>query len=161
MGYVIEAMGTISYAPEDEEFIVHAVKDLNHQHHLKRGGRSPKTGDPYDDLWFSWVPPRYHEDEKINSVLAILEMIGFECDGAGFGEPGRVTYSISLDAKQGQEVYFLQAMAPWCEIYVEVRGEEFGDFRLWKSDSSQTGLHIGGAIMDYDMGEWAPVDAYN
>ena len=109
MGYYVTGKGSISFDVDKEEALVKVLKDLNHQHHLKTGGTWPKTGDPYKDSWFAWMPAKYHEDENLNSVVKILEMLGFSCEEKA--TPTVKFVDVYYDNKTGAEQIFIEALA--------------------------------------------------
>jgi hypothetical protein len=127
MGYyasVDEADFTIP--AENLEKAHKAMCDLNRRHDLKSGGKSP-TGDPYEDKWFSWMPPRYHE--TLLSAAAILNELGFDVELENNGDISILAY----DNKVGDEDIFLRAIAPFAneDSYLVWRGE---DGSIWRNE---------------------------
>jgi len=134
VGYYVTYEGTISYPRADEQRLAEELWNLNHQHDLKNGGVHPKSGDPYEDNWFSWMPTRWHENEP--SVREVLEMLGFTVDEPIFDEE-EVSYIVAYDNKIGDEDKFIATLAEHgAEITIYARGED-GDGWRWRSDHSR------------------------
>jgi hypothetical protein len=122
MGYYVQYDGSIHIPDDRRDDILQALKDLNHRHELKRGGRFPATGDPYEDTWFSWMPAKYHE--TVESVEDVLSLLGFE----GM-ERGQSRHYVHYDNKMGDERIFLQTIVQaGGEVHLGARGE---DGALW------------------------------
>ena len=131
MGYYVDYEGTISYPRADEQRLAEALWALNHRHDLKNGGRHPKTGDPYEDNWFSWMPTRWHENEP--SVAEVLEMLGFTVDET-LPDEERVSYVVAYNNKIGDEDKFIATLAEnGAEISLYCRGED-GEGWRWRSE---------------------------
>ena len=146
MGYYVTYDGEVSFPTEREGEIVAALKALNHRHDLKTGGRFPKSGDPYEDYWFSWLPPRYHEDERLDNVESILIMLGFDTNDIR-QQGGYTTIAVTYDNKIGSEEVFLNELAKfgWVDIYAT--GED-GD--KWRYLSSHGDLLQYNGYVSYD-----------
>jgi len=150
VGYYITLSGTVTFFAEDEARIVQGMKALNHRHDLKTGERNPKTGDPYEDKWFAWTEPRYHEDDSITTVEGILDLIGVEVtytpdhsdDWSGGWDQsllGDKRLHIEYANKWGaHEVWFTELARLGVFVDVEGVGEEH-DRWLW---TSQNGTRI-------------------
>jgi hypothetical protein len=150
MGYWVSGRGTINWEIEDEDNILKALNDLNHQHDLKRGRRSPASGDPYEDYWFAWVDARYHE--KGMTIEQILEMVGFELYELTTVDGWR-RYRIEYSSKAGQEDLFLLTMVEeGADLDTEWEGED-GDG--WKFVSEDNKLLAQDRVWDYE----APYEA--
>lgn len=136
MGYYVTYRGIIEIPDAvDEQEVLQQLKDLNHKHELKTGGRWPKSGDPYEDSWFSWLPPKYHEDERLDSIDKILDMLGFGVDEGGRGEFGRVL-RLDYDSKIGSEVHFLKVLADaGCFVDLEAEGEDGAKWHYFSADN--------------------------
>ena len=133
MGYYVTYEGTISYPRADERRLAEELWNLNHQHDLKNGGQHPKSGDPYEDNWFSWMPTRWHESEP--SVREVLEMLGFEVEEP-LRDEERISYVVSYDNKMGDEDKFIATLAEHgADITIYGRGED-GEGWRWRSDHS-------------------------
>lgn len=152
MGYYVTMNGEVQFQRSEEARIVEGLKALNHRHDLKTGGRSPKTGDPYEDNWFAWVPSRYHEDESLVTVAGVLALLGVESEeGAEYGD-GLVTLTVTYDNKNGAHDVFLDALASLgCSVDVEVRGED-GERWMWTTrvPGGDGSLHTMNARTVYD-----------
>jgi len=136
MGYFIKAEGVVSVPVDKEAAAVAALKALNHDHGMKRGGGG-RSDDPYEVKWYSWVPPRYHEDENLRTVGDVLEMLGF---GVHSGvKAGINVYSVDYDNKTGQEHVFLNAIAKYGHVVIEVKGE---DGAMWRWANASAGLPL-------------------
>lgn len=137
MGYYVTYEGEITFPSHREDEIVAALKALNHRHDLKTGGRSPRTGDPYEDYWFSWLPSRYHEDESLQTVEDILRLLGFETNSwenkprhsRPSSKDGWTTISVTYDNKIGSEDVFLNEISKFGEVDVYVNGEDGDKWR--------------------------------
>lgn len=142
MGYFVTYEGDLTYPRADEDRIVEALRNLNHRHELKSGGRHPRTGDPYEDLWFSWLPSRWHEDEGL-TVKSILELVGFSVDERmRYESPLTLAYSISYDNKTGDEEVFLTELAKFASIDLYCSGEDGDKWRyLSKPDGELYQYH--------------------
>jgi len=133
VGYYVDYEGTISYPRADEQRLAEALWALNHRHDLKNGGRHPKSGDPYEDNWFSWMPTRWHDDEP--SVREVLEMLGFVVDEPLPNEE-RISYVVAYNNKIGDEDKFIATLAEHgADITIYCRGED-GEGWRWRSDHS-------------------------
>ena len=146
MGYYVTYDGEITFPSHRDGEIVEALKALNHRHDLKTGGRSPRSGDPYEDYWFSWMPSRYHEDESLQTVVDILHMLGFdtnETEKVG----GYTVISVTYDNKIGSEEIFLNELAKfgWVDIYAT--GE---DGEKWRYLSTKGELLSYNGYVSYD-----------
>lgn len=108
MGYYVDGYGSVEFANKDEDRLVQGLKDLNHRHELKTGGRFPKQGDPYEDSWFAWMPSRYHEDETLTTVAEILELVGFEVDVRVIDD--QTVLSLNYNSKTGAEQVFIEQL---------------------------------------------------
>lgn len=145
MGYYVDGYGSVGFASKDEEKLVQALKDLNHRHELKTGGRFPKTGDPYEDSWFAWMPSRYHEDEDLKTVRDILELVGFECREQASGD--LVSLDMNYNSKTGAEHVFLRALAEnGADVSFHWTGEE-GE--QWKVRSAGNKLETQNSYLEW------------
>jgi hypothetical protein len=134
MGYYVTYDGEVSFPTHREGEIVEALKALNHRHDLKTGGRHPKTGDPYEDYWFSWLPSRYHEDERLDNVQSILELLGFDCFDYETAAEGWTTYSVTYDNKIGSEEIFLNELSRFGTVDIYATGEDGDRWRYLTKD---------------------------
>jgi hypothetical protein len=126
MGYYVTLEDADYTIPtKDLDVALERLKALNFRHDLKNGGQYPETGDPFEDKWFSWMPPRYHETAQ--SAAEVFEMLGFtvETDEEGLHLTG-------YDGKTGDEDTFLEAVADLVkpDSYLEWQGEEGHRWRL-------------------------------
>lgn len=135
MGYYVSYRGNINWNSDiEEQTLVDALKALNHQHELKTGGRHPKTGDPYEDNWFAWMPARYHEDESLNTVKSILELLGMEVEQWSINEMTQL--SIRYDNKLGAEEIFFATLAKLgVSLELEAEGEDGAKWRYITMDN--------------------------
>jgi len=147
MGYYITAEGVVEVPVSDEAAAVAALKALNHDHGMKRGGGG-RSDDPYEVKWYSWMPPRYHEDENLRTVGDVLEMLGF---GVHSGvKAGINIYSVDYDNKTGQEDVFLNCLARYAQVTVDVVGEDGARWR-WANAKAGSPLEYHEAIVTYKM----------
>lgn len=142
MGYYIYASGTVSFNAKDEPKIVDALKRLNYRHDLKHSGGVPKTGDVWEDKWFAWMPPRYHEDDSITTVAQILNLLGYNTERAHLPavawnyREGDTVLSVENDGKLGDESLFFAVMAQQgCLVDVWVTGED--ETWQWRSNGEE------------------------
>jgi len=123
MGYYVNLIDSDWFIPKEREAAaLQALRDLNFRHELKSGGRSPESGDPFDDKWFAWMPPRYHEEQDL-TVAKVLQYLGFEsADSNEFGTSCGGYY----DSKTGSEEIFMMTLAPFVQdgSYMEWQGED-------------------------------------
>jgi hypothetical protein len=147
MGYYVTAQGTIEMPRSLEAEALHALRMLNYQHELKRGRRSPATGNPFDDSWYAWIPERYHEDPDINSVQDILEMVGYEVTLAR--KAGLNVYTLLYDNKTGQEEVFLNCLAGYAQVSIDMLGEDGQRWR-WVNAKAGAPLEWHDAIVTYE-----------
>lgn len=148
MGYYVRYYGMVSIPSKvDEDKVVSAIKSLNHRHELKHGGRHPKSGDPYEDKWFSWLPAKFHEDKNINSIEKVFEMLGFRVSGRNSLNDER-WFHLEYDNKIGQENIFLIEMAKnGVDIELNAEGE---DGEKWQYTTSPSGeLLISEAVVSW------------
>lgn len=124
MGYYVTYRGPITWTDKvSEETLVNALKALNHQHELKTGGRHPKTGDPYEDSWFAWMPNRYHEDASLTTVKSILELLGLEVQE--YKSKNMTQLMINYDNKIGAEEIFFATLAKFgVDVSISAEGED-------------------------------------
>lgn len=136
MGYFITAEGVVEVPVSDEAAAVAALKALNHDHEMKRGGSfgAGSSPDPYESKWYSWVPSRYHEDENLRTVGDVLEMLGF--DVSCHTDGGINNYSVYYDNKTGQESVFLNTIAKYGKVSIKVRGEDGAMWRWYNGEYS-------------------------
>lgn len=108
MGTYITIEAHMVMKPENEEFAVQAVRDLNKRDDLKRGGSSD------GHKWFSWMPEHY--DKNIHTIEDIFgePMLGFSIMKRDNGD-GRIIYDMSYHDKWGQHEVFFIAIAPFME----------------------------------------------
>ena len=150
MGYYVDGYGAVEVLKEDEDRLVQELKDLNHRHELKTGGRFPKTGDPYEDSWFAWVPNDYHKNDELTTVKSIMEMLGFNVREQD--EVGRVSLSMDYSDKTGAEHVFLRALAEaGADVSFEWTGEEH---ERWMVRSKNNRLETRSSYLSW--GEWVP-----
>lgn len=133
MGYYVTYDGEVSFPTAREGEIVEALKALNHRHDLKPAGRFPKTGDPYEDYWFSWLPSRYHEDERLDNVESILIMLGFDTKVIG-EHNGYTTIVVTYDNKIGSEEVFLNELSKFGFVDIYATGEDGDKWRYLTKD---------------------------
>jgi len=134
MGYYITAEGTIEMPRSLEDEALHALTMLNYAHEQKRAGsaRYPPEYDPFETRWYSWMPPRYHE--TVGSVTEVLELVGFEVTKTRAA--GLDVYTLVYDNKTGQEDVFLNRLAEFAHIVIEVKGE---DGAMWRWVNTSVG----------------------
>lgn len=138
MGYYVRYEGTITVPPAKHDNILEALKNLNHRHDLKHGGAfgANVSPDPYESRWFSWMPPRYHE--QVESVWDVLELLGFD------GTPNESgVYEVYYDSKTGDEDLFLEELVRnGGEVDLYATGEDDHHWHLISEDGqlrSRTG----------------------
>jgi len=135
MGYYVDGYGNASFKPEQETELVQKLKDLNHRHELKTGGCSPKSGDPYKDKWFAWMPADYHTDESLTRVQDILELVGFEV--SEHERDGSVVLDLAYNNKTGCEQTFLEELArAGAKVSMNWKGEEGEEWAVRGDDGS-------------------------
>lgn len=136
MGYYVTYEGEVGFPTHREDEIVAALKALNHRHELKVGGRFPipPDSDPYDNYWFSWLPPRYHEDESLQTVEDILVMLGFDAYNAVAGANGYTTIQVTYDNKIGSEDIFLNELSKFGFVDIYATGEDGDKWRYLTKD---------------------------
>lgn len=133
MGYYVTYEGEITFPSDREDEIVAALKALNHRHDLKTGGRSPRSGDPYEDYWFSWMDSRYHEDDSLQTVEDVLRLLGFDnfyTEITG----DQTTLTVTYDNKMGSEDVFLNEISKFGEVDLYVTGEDGDKWRYLTKD---------------------------
>ena len=156
MGYYTTQTGTVTIATRDERVAVEALKGLNHNHEDKRGGsysyrKALEEGiDPYEVRWYSWMPSRYHENGDIRTVGDVLEMLGYEVTVRTDGNDA--VYTVAYDNKTGQEDVFLNRLADFATVNIEVVGED-GDKWKWENSSPGHALMVRSGHVVYDKGE--------
>lgn len=133
MGYYVTYEGEITFPSDREDEIVAALKALNHRHDLKTGGRSPRSGDPYEDYWFSWLPSRYHEDDLLQTVEDVLRLLGFDDFYAEIAGD-QTTLTVTYDSKMGSEDVFLNEISKFGEVDLYVTGEDGDKWRYLTKD---------------------------
>ena len=133
MGYYVTYDGEVSFPTDREGEIVAALKALNHRHDLKPAGRFPKTGDPYEDYWFSWLPSRYHEDETLQTVVDILHLLGFDTNETQ-KVGGYTTIAVTYDNKIGSEEIFLNELSKFGFVDIYATGEDGDKWRYLAKD---------------------------
>ena len=148
MGYYITAEGTIEMPRSLEAEALHALKMLNYDHEQKRGGsaRYPSEYDPFETRWYSWMPPRYHE--TVGSIAEVLELVGFEVTKTRAA--GLDVYTLVYDNKTGQEDVFLNCLARYAQVTVDVVGEDGARWR-WANAKAGSPLEYHEAIVTYKM----------
>ena len=150
MGYYIDGYGSVEFDKADESRLVQVLKDLNHKHELKTGGRFPKSGDPYEDSWFAWMPSKYHEDESLNTVQSIMEMLGFECREIDNGDT--IKLDMDYNSKAGSEHVFIRALAEnGANVFFSWTGEE-GE--RWNVRSADNKLETQSSYLTWS--NWVP-----
>ena len=135
MGYYITAEGTIEMPRSLHDEALHALKMLNYQHEMKRAGTYPKTGDPFVDYRYSWMPERWHETVK--TVTEVLDLVGFHVDK--HRKAGLDVYTLVYDNKTGQEDVFLNCLADYAQVDVEFTGE---DGLRWRWANAKAGAPL-------------------
>jgi hypothetical protein len=145
MGYYINAHGTIEMVRSLDTEATYALKALNYQHELKRGGGG-RSDDPFEAKWFSWMPPRYHEDPTIDSVEAVLAMLGFDVTMAR--KAGLNVYTVTYENKTGQEEVFLNTLAGYAQISIDVTGEDGARWR-WVNAKAGAPLEYHEGLVTY------------
>jgi hypothetical protein len=143
MGYYINAQGTIEMPRSLEDEALHALKMLNHDHDAKRGGGG-RTGDPFEDRWYSWMPPRWHE--TVGSVQEVLELLGFGVTKTR--KAGLDVYTLTYDNKTGQEEVFLNCLAQFAQVTVDAIGED-GERWRWANAKAGSTLEYQEAVVTY------------
>jgi len=144
MGYYITAEGTIEMPRSLESEALHALKMLNYDHEQKRAGAFPKTDDPFYSYRYSWMPERWHDTVK--SVQDVLELVGFHVEKQRFS--GLDVYTLTYDSKTGQEDVFLNCLAGYAQVEVEVVGEDGARWR-WANAKAGSPLEYHEAITTY------------
>lgn len=126
MGYNISLRSAHFHVPEAWT-VLRALKNLNKQDHLKRGG-SWAEGEKTES-WFSWMPTDW--DETCTSVQEVFELLGFETKIVD-GPSGKAVSLEVYEGKAGQEDLFCRAVAPYMEkgSYLEWIGEDFAE-EVW------------------------------
>jgi len=147
MGYFINAQGTIEMPQSLEDEALYALKMLNHDHDAKRGGGG-RTGDPFEDRWYSWMPGRYHE--TVGSVQEVLELLGFGVTKAR--KAGLNVYALVYDNKTGQEEVFLNCLARFAQVTVDATGEDGQRWR-WMNAKAGSPLEYQEAVVNYKRRE--------
>jgi len=147
MGYYTQQQGTVTIDSRDEKAAVEAMKALNHNHDDKQGKRSPRTGDPYADFWYSWMPERYHEDDTLTTVGDVLAMLGYDVSRTEEGTA--VAYRLFYDNKTGQEDVFLNRLADFATILVDVTGED-GERWRWTNQEPGRALMLVTPTLNWD-----------
>jgi hypothetical protein len=139
MGYYIVAHGTVQIPRSLEIEAVHALKMLNYHHEMKRGGTlgHGTPADPFEARWYSWMPARYHEDPELKTVGDILEMLGFTTSVKRMA--GLNVYTVDYDTKTGQEEVFLNVLADYAQISIDVTGE---DAQRWRWVNAKAGAPL-------------------
>lgn len=108
MGTYISISGWIEFKTEDRPKILQALKDLNKNDEIKRGGSFGPSSER--KRWFSWMDENY--DEKVESVedvfLELLENIYTEKI-----DDGEERIKFDYNNKWGQHEPFFFAIAPY------------------------------------------------
>jgi hypothetical protein len=107
---------------------------LNYDHDAKRGG----CGGPeatFETRWYSWMPERWHE--TVVSVEEVLDMVGFETEKQR--QAGLNVYTVKYDSKTGQEDVFLNCLAGYAQVDIEVVGE---DGERWRWANARAGAPL-------------------
>jgi hypothetical protein len=141
MGYYVDYQGTITIPSDKRDAILDALKNLNHQHDLKRGGRSPATGDPYEDKWFSWMPSRYHE--TVSTPEEVLELLGFDLT-----PKTSQTYTVYYSDKTGAEDVFLDTLVSAGGVVDLTCSGEEGEHWLWQTSNGQLVTRYGRVVYE-------------
>jgi hypothetical protein len=144
MGYYINAQGTITMPRSLEAEALHALKMLNYDHETKRGGLLGNPDATFETRWYSWMPERWHE--HVASVKEVLEMVGFGVTTER--EDGLDVYIVTYDSKTGQEDVFLNCLAGYAHVEVEVVGED-GSRWMWANSKAGAPLHHLSAEVTY------------
>jgi len=132
MGYFINAHGTITMPRSTDIEALHALKMLNYNHEAKRGGLLGNPEATFDTRWYSWMPTHWHE--TVASVEEVLEMVGFQT--VKQRQAGLDVYTLTYDNKTGQEDVFLNCLAGYAQVDIEVVGE---DGERWKWANAKAG----------------------
>jgi hypothetical protein len=143
MGYYINAQGTIEMPRSLEDEALYALMMLNHDHGMKRGSGG-RGGDPFENLWYSWMPARYHE--TVGSVQEVLELLGFSVTKTR--KAGLNVYTLVYDNKTGQEEVFLNCLARFAQVTVDAVGEDGQRWR-WANAKAGSALEYHEAVVRY------------
>ena len=121
MGTYINITGYIQFKSEDRPKILQALKDLNKNEEIKRGGSFGP--DSERKRWFSWMDEHY--DEKIESVEDLFRDL-LEDINTDILDNGEERINIYYNNKWGQHEPFLFAIAPYLtDMYIEHYCDEF------------------------------------
>jgi hypothetical protein len=135
MGYYITAHGTITMPRSLEQNALRALKTLNYDHEAKRGGLLGNPEATFETRWYSWMPERWHE--TVGSIEQVLELVGFSVTKTR--QAGLNVYTLTYDSKTGQEEVFLNSLADYAQVDVEVTGE---DGERWKWANAKAGAPL-------------------
>jgi hypothetical protein len=135
MGYYINAHGTITMPRSLEAEALNGLKMLNYDHDAKRGGIMGNPEATFATRWYSWMPERWHE--QVESVDEVLELLGFEITKSR--QAGLNVYTLTYDNKTGQEDVFLNRLAEYAQVDIEVVGE---DGQRWKWANAKAGAPL-------------------
>lgn len=150
--YVTTTAGAFRVPAENIAAAYAAVCALNDRDDLKSGGswgaqgltqNSPRPAglDHHPARWFSWMHADY--PNKCATLAEVFAALGFEY--VITEDDGTVSIS-GYDTKTGDQVYFLAAIAPYCEegSSLDWRGEDGDIWRdeveggeLWQHDGAQ------------------------
>lgn len=150
MGYYITAHGTIEMPRSLDAEALHALKMLNYDHEQKRGSGG-RGGNPFEVRWYSWMPPRYHE--TVGSITEVLELVGFEVTKTR--QAGLDVYTLAYDNKSGQEDVFLNCLADYAQVNIEVAGEDGARWR-WVNAKAGSTLEYHEAVVTYNKTRTVP-----
>lgn len=154
MGYYTTQVGTVRINVGDEKAAVEALKALNHNHEDKHGRSWPDCdkpdADPYETRWYSWMPSKFHEDDSMTTVGHVLEMLGYEVTSRYDGD--LLVYTVAYDNKTGQEEVFLNRLADFATVNIEVTGED-GDKWKWENTAPGHALMVRTGKVVYDDGK--------
>ena len=142
MGYFINAHGTITMPRSLEAEALNGLKMLNYNHEAKRGGLLCNDKATFDTRWYSWMPTHWHE--TVTNVEEVLEMLGFQTEKQR--QAGLNVYTVTYDNKTGQEDVFLNCLAGYAQVEIEVVGE---DGERWKWANAKAGsplLHLNANV---------------
>jgi hypothetical protein len=148
MGYYIKLVEVRMNIPNTPE-VLSALKEINTTYHrLKRGFTRISKETRHH---FSWMPENY--DKTVTTIEEIFTLLGFECTT----ENDYVTIE-DYDDKQGQEMLFIAAIAPYLAngSYMKFIGEDerelyytIRDGKLYRGDKVYTGTFISEKYICY------------
>lgn len=134
MGYYRHGGGTIRFkdGSDLDGAILQHVKDTMFTaaalDQNANGGRSPKSGDPFVDKWYSWV-----DTKTCLEATQLITVIRQFLEESSQDETDPLTFYLSESNKMGQEQDLFEVLAPFIEpnTNVEWTGEDDSHWR-WK-----------------------------